>query len=179
MRVAVLAGLAVAALWAAPASAHGFPPPTSNPAEGSTYPAVAPPTSVALHFVEPGGLKTGVVRVYDEHQRDVSGEAQLTGDHSTVVAPLPKVGAGSYVVSWRVTFADTEYPGVVHGAFTFSVKSRKADVQRRTARSIAPRSSSRDNAREQAIIGILLAAIALATMTVVMIRKRRFRPSTF
>src|SRR5207248_11342768 len=46
----------------------------------------------------------------------------MGGEGSSVGVKLPKLERGGYIVTWRVTSADS-HP--VHGAFTFSVGSAK------------------------------------------------------
>ena len=82
-----------------------------------------------MHFGENVGVQLGAVRVYDEHGTLVNTGApgHAPGDGSTVVASLPKLGAGTYVVTWRVISADT-HP--VSGAFTFTVGVQQANVSK-------------------------------------------------
>ncbi len=88
--VVVCMAFAVAAVWAAPALAHGGSE-TNTPGDGSTYRPSSPPTSVTVHFLGVGRVKLGFVRVYDKQGRIVNARAHLTGDGTTVVGPLPKL----------------------------------------------------------------------------------------
>ena len=121
-----LAALAIVAFSAAPAFAHAVLLST-NPTDGTSYPTASPPTSVSMHFGENVGVQLGAVRVYNEHGSLVNTGApgHAPGDGSTVVASLPTLGAGTYVVTWRVISADT-HP--VSGAFTFTVGVQQANV---------------------------------------------------
>lgn len=79
-----------------------------------------PPPELVLDFNEPVELDLGGVRVYDSDRELVSsgGDAEVTGDGSTVIAPLGELADGAYVVTWRATSADS-HP--VSGAFGFTV----------------------------------------------------------
>jgi copper transport protein len=161
---------AVAAVWAAPALAHGGSE-TSSPGDGSTYRSSSPPSSVTVHLVGVGRVKLGFVRVYDERGRIVNAGAHLTGDGTTVVASLPKLGEGNYVVSWRVVRADA-HP--VHGAFTFAVRSQTPGKKlARVATSVAPRTPEDNNEWALVIIAVLLGVVALAAITGTVMRNRR------
>jgi len=117
---------AIVAVTAGPAFAHAVLLSTS-PVDGTSYPTASPPSSVSMHFGEDVGVKLGAVRVYDEHGKliDTGAPGHPAGDGSTVVATLPKLGAGTYVVTWRVISADT-HP--VSGAFTFTVGVQQQNV---------------------------------------------------
>ena len=81
------------------------------------------PKEVSLHFSESVEASLGAVRVYDsDGKRLDSGRIAHRGG-STLVVPLPKLGDGGYVVTWRVISADS-HP--VQGAFTFFVGDAKA-----------------------------------------------------
>jgi len=111
---------------AAPAYAHAVFE-GSDPADGTIYPISSPPTTISMHWGESVGIKLGAVRMYDEHGHmvNISAPYHPPGDDSTVEASLPHLGAGTYVVTWRVISADT-HP--VSGAFIFTVGSRQANV---------------------------------------------------
>ena len=125
--VGLLAG-AIVVVTAIPAFAHAVLLSTS-PVDGTIYPVASPPGSVSMHFGENVGVKLGAVRVYDEHGKlvDTGAPGHPSGDGSTVEATLPHLGAGTYVVTWRVISADT-HP--VSGAFTFSVGARQQNVSK-------------------------------------------------
>jgi copper transport protein len=124
--LALTLGTSVVLFTASPALAHAVFE-GSEPADGTIYPVASPPTSLSMHWGESVGIKLGAVRMYDEHGRMVNIGAPYhpPGDDSTVDASLPHLGAGTYVVTWRVISADT-HP--VSGAFTFSVGPRQANV---------------------------------------------------
>jgi copper transport protein len=169
--VVVCMAFAVAAVWAAPALAHGGSE-TNTPGDGSTYRPSSPPTSVTVHFLGVGRVKLGFVRVYDKQGRIVNARAHLTGDGTTVVGPLPKLGAGNYVVSWRVIRADA-HP--IHGAFTFTVKSQTPNGNKlaRVATSAAPRTPKDNSEWALVIIALLLGVVALAAITGKVMSNRR------
>ncbi len=109
----VLALLVVGA-WAAPAAAHATLLATT-PAPGAVL--QAPPREVTLNFDSPVTAALGAIRVYGQDgSRLDNGHVEVSG--ATVRLPLPRLKSGSYVVTWRVTSADTHPVG---GAFTFQV----------------------------------------------------------
>ena len=111
--VAVLAAALVAAL-AAPAAAHAELI-RSDPAPGAVL--QRSPAEIVLTFTESVEAQGGAIRVFDtDGERVDQGGADASG--STVRMPLPDLGDGSYVVTWRVTSADA-HP--ISGAFTFQV----------------------------------------------------------
>ncbi len=120
------------ALLAAPASAH------ADLLESTPAPAAVldtPPTEVKLNFTEAVEAKGGAVRVFDDGGTRVDdGGAETSG--STVRMPLPDIGDGAYVVTWRVTSADS-HP--VSGAFTFQVGQARAGATSREVTGLADR----------------------------------------
>ena len=113
LAVLVLAG-GLVALAASPASAHAEILSTS-PSPGQVL--TGAPSAITLSFNEPVSVSLGGVRVYNTREERVdAGGVDQTGN--TVRLPLPKLGLGSYVVTWRVTSADS-HP--VEGAFTFQI----------------------------------------------------------
>ena len=139
--VVCVTAVAIVGLWATPAFAHAVLLST-NPVDGSFYPTATTPTSVSMHFGEDVGVKLGAVRVYDEHGKLVNTGApgHPTGDGSTVEASLPKLGPGTYVVTWRVISADT-HP--VSGAFTFTVGAHRRDVSKLATQLLSSTNGSR------------------------------------
>jgi copper transport protein len=139
--VAVVGFLTILTVTAAPAFAHAVLLST-NPTDGTSYPTFAAPTSVSIHFGESVGVKLGAVRVYDGQGRllDTGPPGHAPGDGSTVTASLPKLGVGTYVVTWRVISADT-HP--VSGAFTFTVGNQKQDVSKLATRLLSSANGSR------------------------------------
>ena len=135
---------------AAPAWAHAVLEGT-RPENGAVFSVRSAPHSVSMHFGESVGVKLGAVRVYDDGGRLVDSGAPRHphGDGSTVQASLPKLGAGTYVVTWRVISADT-HP--VEGAFTFQVGSAKRDVSSLTTQLLSSQSGSKT-------VGVLYGAV--------------------
>jgi copper transport protein len=116
----VLVVVAFAALGlvlpAAPAFAHAQLLST-EPVGGTAGDA---PRRVLLRFSEPVQVSQVGVRVFDADAERVTTETarHANGKSTEVVLPLPDLDNGAYVVTWRVTSADS-HP--VHGAFTFRV----------------------------------------------------------
>jgi copper transport protein len=109
----VLAG-GLIALMASPASAHAEIV-SSSPTPGKVL--TGAPSAITLQFSEKVTVTSGGVRVYNTREERVdAGGIEQTG--KTVRLPLPKLKLGSYVVTWRVTSADS-HP--VEGAFTFQI----------------------------------------------------------
>jgi len=114
-------GLAVLALaggvllvGASPAFAHAELV-GSDPVPGAVL-TKSPPT-ITLNFSETVRAQNGGVRVFDTAGNRVDqGGVEVSG--STVRMPVPKLGNGSYVVTWRVISSDS-HP--IQGAFTFQV----------------------------------------------------------
>jgi copper transport protein len=75
---------------------------------------------VLLRFSEPVQVSQAGVRVFDSDAKRVETQTarHAQGKSDEVVLPLPALDKGLYVVTWRVTSADS-HP--VHGAFTFRV----------------------------------------------------------
>ena len=88
-----------------------------------------PPEELTLSFTENVEVSLGAVRVYDGDgdRLDTGSAAHPDGDGSLVQAGLGELTNGSYVVTWRVTSADS-HP--IQGAFTFQVgpEATAADV---------------------------------------------------
>jgi copper transport protein len=116
----VLVVVAFAALGlvlpAAPAFAHAQLLST-EPVGGTAGDA---PRRVLLRFSEPVQVSQVGVRVFDADAERITTETarHANGKSTEVVLPLPDLDNGAYVVTWRVTSADS-HP--VHGAFTFRV----------------------------------------------------------
>jgi copper transport protein len=109
-------------LGAAPASAHATL--TSTEPVGGTAVASSP-ERVVLRFSESVQIPLGSIRVFGSpsgKQAETGSAGRVDGDSSAVGVKLPKLDKGSYVVTWRVTSADS-HP--IHGAFTFTVGSAK------------------------------------------------------
>ncbi len=103
-------------LPAAPAFAHAQLLST-EPVGGTAGDA---PKQVMLKFSEAVQVSQAGVRVFDGDAKRVTTETarHARGKSDEVVLPLPDLDNGVYVVTWRVTSADS-HP--VHGAFTFRV----------------------------------------------------------
>jgi len=114
--VAVAAGI-VAGL-AAPAAAHAQLESTT-PAAGAVVDGS--PGHVVLHFSEAVEVSFSSVQVFDANAKriDAGDAGHVPGDARSVEVGVPaSMAAGGYVVTWRVTSADS-HP--VHGAFTFQI----------------------------------------------------------
>lgn len=101
-------------LLASPASAHASLL-ESNPVPGAVLQQV--PKLLTLTFSEPIDVRPGAIRVYssDSERVDHGGAVVI---NNRVEMPFPKLGDGAYVVTWRVTSADS-HP--VAGAFTVQI----------------------------------------------------------
>ena len=118
---AVLAfGLVVAG--AAPAFAHAQLT-TTEPVGGTAV--ASSPERVVLRFGEAVEIPLGSIRVFASpsgKQVETGPASHADGQSTAVAVKLPKLEKGTYIVTWRVTSADS-HP--VHGAFTFSVGTAK------------------------------------------------------
>jgi copper transport protein len=101
-------------LTAAPAFAHATLV-SSTPAQSAVL--TDPPKEVTLTFNESVDASFGAVRVYDQHSKRVDHGGTTTAGR-VVTLPVPSIGDGTYVVTWRVISADS-HP--VNGAFAFQV----------------------------------------------------------
>jgi copper transport protein len=94
----------------------------------------------------------GGVRVFDgKGKRADDGKAAThpNGDHRSVALALPRLGDGTYVVTWRVVSEDS-HP--VHGAFTFRIGEGGA----------GPDTAARDLAKTSTgsrVVGVLYALV--------------------
>jgi copper transport protein len=123
---------ALVALLAAPASAHASLLST-DPSSSGVYDT--PPKAITLRFTEGVEVALGGVRVYNsDRERVVTGTPEHpNGQQSVVTTSLPKLDDGTYVVTWRVTSADS-HP--IDGAYTFQVGS-KATLSDKNAKGVA------------------------------------------
>jgi copper transport protein len=122
----------VVALVAAPASAHAELI-QSDPAPGAVLNRA--PSSITLSFNEDVEVESGAVRLFDsDGQRVDNGGVDVSGQ--SVTLPAPDLGNGAYVVTWRVTSADS-HP--VRGAFTFQVGQGGAGATSRQVQGLANR----------------------------------------
>jgi copper transport protein len=133
-RLLALGAMTVAfvALLAAPGGAHGSLLST-DPSNGGVY--SSPPKAITLRFSEGVEVALGGIRVYtSDRERVVTGEPEHpNGEQSVVTSSLPEIDDGTYVVTWRVTSADS-HP--VEGAYTFQVGS-KATLSDKSAKTAA------------------------------------------
>jgi copper transport protein len=119
-RFAVLlaAVAAVLVLGATPAFAHASLQGT-DPPSGTEFPANKPPRGITITLNESVNIPANAIQVLDRNGDAVKiGKAQFGEDGRHVVATLPDLPKGTYVVSWRVV-SDDAHP--VQGAFTFGV----------------------------------------------------------
>jgi copper transport protein len=120
LRLLLAAVLALGALLfgAAPASAHATL--TATEPVGGTAVATSP-ERVVLRFSEAVQIPLGSIRVFASpsgRQIETGGAGRVDGDSRAVGVKLPELDKGGYIVTWRVTSADS-HP--IHGAFTFTV----------------------------------------------------------
>jgi copper transport protein len=116
--LALLAVLTIALLLggAAPALAHAVLV-ESVPADRSAL--TAPPDEVRLTFSEPVEAVPGALRVFDAEAERVDLGPEVGDDPAVVAVALPPdVPDGGYVVTYRVTSADSH---VIAGVLTFTV----------------------------------------------------------
>jgi copper transport protein len=124
--LAVVLGAGVVLGVATPAFAHAQL--TSTEPVGGTAVAT-PPANVVLHFGENVEIPLGSIRVFESpsgKQVETGAAEHPGGQGNSVSVKLPKLDKGTYIVTWRVTSADS-HP--VHGAFTFIVGSGKGTSQ--------------------------------------------------
>jgi copper transport protein len=118
--LAAVLTLGAVLLAAAPASAHSQL--TSTEPVGGTALASSP-ERVVLRFSEAVQIPLGSIRVFASpagKQVETGAAGHADGMDSAVAVKLPKLEKGTYIVTWRVTSADS-HP--IHGAFTFIVGS--------------------------------------------------------
>ena len=99
---AALALLAVA-LLAAPAAAHASLL-SSDPSAGSVL--TSAPKRVSLSFSENVRVSATAIQVYDTDAKRVD-NGGVKARNNLVTLTLPKMEDGAYVVTWRVTSADS------------------------------------------------------------------------
>jgi copper transport protein len=113
------------------------------------------PKRIQLNFGESVEAALGAIRLFDSGGReiDVSASRHPAGRPESVVADVPELGNGSYVVAWRVVSADS-HP--VNGAFTFVVGTGGASG---SARGLV---SKLVNSTGSHTVGVLLAVVRWA-----------------
>src|SRR5262249_8918471 len=102
---------------ASPAFAHATLL-TTEPQPGGRF--ESSPPAVSLRFDEPVEVTLGGIRLFDgkSNRIDIGAPHHPQGSGNQVKSSLPKLDDGTYVVTWRVTSADS-HP--IQGAFTFQV----------------------------------------------------------
>ena len=84
------------------------------------------PESITLRFNEAVNTELGWVRIFDSNAKRIVDAGVVHAENANSVrAEIPDLGAGGYVVVWRVVSADG-HP--VEGAFTFQVGSSSSPV---------------------------------------------------
>jgi len=117
-RVLVVAALAavLVVLLASPAFAHATLE-TTNPAPGAVLDAT--PNTITMEFNEPVTVALGGIRLFNQGGDRIATDPPTKPAADTVsTATRGKLPNGSYVVTWRVTSADS-HP--IQGAFTFQI----------------------------------------------------------
>ena len=117
-RVLVVVALAavLVAVFASPAFAHATLE-TTNPAPGAVL--TGTPNAITLEFSEPVTVALGGIRLYDQNGDRIATDPPTKPAADTVSTETRgRLSNGSYVVTWRVTSADT-HP--IQGAFTFQI----------------------------------------------------------
>jgi copper transport protein len=101
----------------APASAHAALD-GSSPVPNAVLPSA--PGEISLDFSEAIEERLASIRLFDGDEKEIAIERarRLTNDPSVVVAALPPIAAGVYVVVWRVVSADG-HP--LKGSYSFEV----------------------------------------------------------
>jgi copper transport protein len=120
----LLCVMAVSSVGVAPAAAHAQLE-GSEPPSGSAL-AESPPF-FELRFDEPVEIALGAIELVsaDGTSIDVGAADHPGGDRRRVSVPLPELGDGTYVASWRVVSSDG-HP--VQGAVTFAVGAARPVV---------------------------------------------------
>jgi copper transport protein len=117
MLVAVVIALGAVLFAAAPASAHASLKST-EPVGGTALDKA--PDRVVLRFSEAVQIPLGSIRVFasPSGKQVETGAAGHEDGGRAVTVKLPELDDGNFIVTWRVTSADS-HP--IHGAFTFTV----------------------------------------------------------
>ena len=114
--VALVAGAALALGPAGPAHAHASLE-SSSPSASAVLDE--PPTDITLDFDEPVTAQDGGIRLLDSSSTPIElGPAEQGSDPTVVVAAVPEIPDGAYVVAWQVVSQDG-HP--LSGAFAFQV----------------------------------------------------------
>lgn len=156
--VAVIAGF-VLLVGAGPAEAHAELLRT-EPASGAEL--VSAPRVIRLGFSESVTVVPGGVRLIDQTGKRVEiGSSHV--DHNDVVASVPRIPPGAYVLTWRVV-SDDGHP--VRGAFTFRVA--RTGSQQLAARAAESLFASEKGRSDVGAVSALLRSVSLAAMTVLL-----------
>lgn len=109
---------ATVALLAGPVFAHATIQGT-DPVQSASLPAGSPPRSVTVRFDQSVAVTSDSIQVFDGSGRTIRvGPVRNGRRPNEVTTTLPRLGDGTYVVTWRVVSNDS-HP--VQGAFTFGV----------------------------------------------------------
>lgn len=116
--MAVVLAVAVLMVAGLPAAAHAELV-SSNPAANASLPEA--PSKLTMTFTEPIDVSTASVQLLDETQKTVSGVGPVAADEAGTTArvDLPRLDAGVYTVSYRVTSATDGH--VTTGLFAFLI----------------------------------------------------------
>ena len=117
MNRVVLSFFLIVLAGSARVEAHAFLK-RAEPAVGSTV--QTSPNEVRIRFTENIEPAFSSIQVFDPSNRQVDkGDVHLDrSDHALLHVSLPRLGAGTYTVVWRVVSVDTH---VTNGTFTFRV----------------------------------------------------------
>jgi copper transport protein len=122
---ALVAGVALALGPARPAHAHASLE-SSSPAASSVLDEA--PTDITLDFDEPVTAQADGIRLLDSSSNPITvGAPEQGSDSSVVVAAVPDIPDGAYVVAWQVVSQDG-HP--LSGAFAFQI-GREAAIDTR------------------------------------------------
>ncbi len=114
--VALVAGVALALGPTGPAHAHASLE-SSSPSASAVLDE--PPTDITLDFTEPVTAQDGGIRLLDSSSTPIElGPTEKGSDPTVVVAAVPEIPDGAYVVAWQVVSQDG-HP--LSGAFAFQV----------------------------------------------------------
>jgi len=117
MKRIILSFFLIVLVGSARLEAHAFLK-DAEPGVGST--AQTSPNEVKIRFTENIEPAFSSIQVFDASNRQVDkGDVHLDrSDHALLHVSLPRLGAGTYKVVWRVVSVDTH---VTNGSFTFRI----------------------------------------------------------
>ena len=128
-------------MWLAPRSPPSVPPArararsleSSSPAASSVLDE--PPTDITLDFDEPVTAQADGIRLLDSSANPIAlGAPEQGSDSTVVVAAVPEIPDGAYVVAWQVVSQDG-HP--LSGAFALQV-GREAAIDTRDSAGLGP-----------------------------------------